>query len=114
LALGRDQFCLDYLSQPGAFARLYPKLLEGYLLDALEQIDRGPATRKQLRAFTGAVAGAPQRRSASAGLGEDLRLAGSGIVASGLAVEEELLQLSAFNSEESDARTRVVRPSRRG
>jgi hypothetical protein len=28
-------FCLDYVSRPDAFARLYPKLLEGYLLDAL-------------------------------------------------------------------------------
>src|SRR5919197_1181698 len=31
LALG-DRLCLDYVSRPDAFARLYPKLLEGYLL----------------------------------------------------------------------------------
>ena len=36
LALGDDQLCLDYLSRPAAFARLYLKLLDGYLLDALE------------------------------------------------------------------------------
>jgi hypothetical protein len=35
-ALRATGLCLDYLSRPGAFARLYPKLLEGYLLDALE------------------------------------------------------------------------------
>ena len=35
LALG-DKLCLDYVSRPEAFARLYPKLLEGYLLDAGE------------------------------------------------------------------------------
>jgi len=35
LALGDEHLCLDYVSRPAAFARLYPKLLEGYLLDAL-------------------------------------------------------------------------------
>jgi hypothetical protein len=35
-ALGETRLCLEYLSRPAAFARLYPKLLEGYLLDALE------------------------------------------------------------------------------
>jgi len=33
LALGED-LCLDYVSQPEAFSRLYPKLRAGYLLDA--------------------------------------------------------------------------------
>ena len=33
LALG-DKVCLDYVSRPDAFARIYPKLLAGYLLDA--------------------------------------------------------------------------------
>ena len=30
LALGDGQLCLDYVSRPAAFARLYPKLLDGY------------------------------------------------------------------------------------
>ena len=37
LALG-ERICLDYVSRPEAFARLYPKLLEGYLLDALTEL----------------------------------------------------------------------------
>src|SRR5918992_1653873 len=41
-AAGGD-FCLDYVSRPDAFARLYPKLLEGYLLDALEHLDENAA-----------------------------------------------------------------------
>src|SRR4051794_37163982 len=42
LMLG-GRFCLDYVSRPDAFARLYPKLLDGYLLDALERLDGKPA-----------------------------------------------------------------------
>ena len=113
LALGDEQLCLDYLSRPAAFARVYPKLLEGYLLDGLEHLDRKPATNGRLAAFLATAAAAPTRRSASAGLGEDVRLAGNGIVGSGLTCEQELLQLSLFTAENSGPRTRVLRPSGR-
>jgi hypothetical protein len=112
-ALGDEQICLDYLSRPAAFARLYRKLLDGYLLDALERLDRKPASREGLAAFVASAARAPQHRSPSAGLGQDVRLAGAGVVGSGLVLDEELLQLSAFTTDGDAARTRVARPSRR-
>ena len=113
LALGDEQICLDYLSRPSAFARLYPKLLDGYLLDGLEHLGQKPASQYGLSHFVAAIATLPQRRSPSAGLGDDLRLAGEGVVGSGLAVEDEVLQLSAFTSDGGGPRTRVARPSRR-
>ena len=113
LALGDEQLCLDYLSRPAAFARVYPKLLEGYLLDGLEGLDRKPARNERLAAFMSTVELAPQRRSASAGLGEDVRLASDRVVGSGLLLDGELLQLSAFTSNGAGPRTRVMRPSRR-
>jgi hypothetical protein len=112
LALGSDRLCLDYLSRPSAFARLYSKLLDGYLLDAIEY-EGSRATNDRLADFVGKLPTLPQRRSPSAGLGSDLRLAGAGMVGSGLVVDAELLQLSAFTSDDSGARTRVARPSRR-
>src|SRR5712691_7487039 len=45
LALG-DKLCIDYVSRPVAFARLYPKLLEGYLLDAGEYAGGNPAVSR--------------------------------------------------------------------
>ncbi len=39
LGLG-DDLCLDAVSRPDAFALLWPKLRAGYLLDALERLDR--------------------------------------------------------------------------
>jgi len=113
LALGGEHLCLDYLSRPAAFARIYPKLLDGYLLDGLEHLNGKPASQEQLADFVAAIATLPQRRSPSAGLGEDLRLAGAGVVGSGLMVDEEVLQLSAFTTSENRPRTRVARPSRR-
>jgi hypothetical protein len=95
LALGND-LCLDYVSRPDAFARLYPKLRAGYLLDGLERLDGKPARRASLEGFVGSVETATRARRPSAGLGKDVRLAGLGVVGSGLELEGELLQLCAF------------------
>src|SRR5919106_1738766 len=71
LALG-DDLCLDYVSRPDAFERLYPKLLRGYLLDALGRLDGPAAQPKTVAGFVDEVVGAERTRRPSAGLGEDL------------------------------------------
>ena len=50
-----------------------------------------------------------------AGLGEDIRLRGGNIVGSGLTLDGETIQLSAFTSSDGGARAfgRIARPSRR-
>src|SRR5438067_4320206 len=89
LALG-ERLCLDYVSRPDACARLYPKLLEGYLLDAREHAGE---KRADLDAFLERALTAPRRRRSSAGLGDDLRLAADNVVGSGLELDGELIQL---------------------
>jgi hypothetical protein len=111
LALGED-LCLDYVSRPDAFARLYPKLLTGYLLDAIERLDRKPATTERVRAFVEATEAAATARHRSPGLGEDVRLSGDRVLGSGLELDGELVQLCAFTSAGRDGR--IARPSRRG
>jgi len=115
LALG-EAMCLDLVSRPDAFARLYPKLLEGYLLDALERLDGKAAGGERVEGFLERVGSARATRGPSAGLGEDLRLRGESVVGSGLELGDELLQLSAFTSE--GGRTlrpaRIARPAARG
>jgi hypothetical protein len=92
-----EAFCLDYVSRPDAFARLYPKLLNGYLLDALGRSDHEPVGNGELDAFVSAVAKARRTRRPSVALGEDLRLRGGDVVGSGLEVDGELIQLSAYS-----------------
>ena len=106
-SLARDVAALD--------SEIYPKLLEGYLLDAIERLDLEPATDGQLAEFVASTSGAARSRRPSAGLGDDIRLRGSGIIGSGLEYEGELIQLSAFSStgELDRAATRITRPSRR-
>ncbi len=112
-ALG-SRISLDFVSRPEAFARLYPKLLDGYLLDALERLDGEPAQAEALESFLAEAESAPRSRGPSAGLGEDLRLRGKSVVGSGLELEGELLQLCAFSTDGANrVSTRISRPSRR-
>jgi len=114
LALGSDALALDYVSRPQAFQSLYPKLLDGYLLDAIERLEGKAADRRALDSFVKLIETAPRSRRASVGLGDDVRLRTGGVVGSGLEVDGELVQLSAFSSDEpARPATRVARPSKR-
>ena len=113
LALG-DDICMDYVSMPEVFERLYPKLLRGYMLDALERLDKPPAKNDSIATFVHEIASAPRTRRPSAGLGEDLRFEGARSIGSGLELDGELLQLSAFTSaREERTLGQIARPSRR-
>jgi hypothetical protein len=112
LALG-DRLCLDYVSRPDAFALLYPRLLDGYLLDAVEHLDGPPAEPGAPERFLAAAAAGARSRRPSVGLGDDVRLRGEGVVGSGLELDDELLQLCAFSSDAPRPRTRIAPPSRR-
>jgi ARG and Rhodanese-Phosphatase-superfamily-associated Protein domain len=113
LTLG-DDLCLDVVSRPDVFALLWPKLRAGYLLDALERLD-GPASSERASSFVDEVSAAHATRGPSAGLGEDVRLRGTGVIGSGLALDGETIQLSAFTSDDGGERAfgRIARPSRR-
>ena len=114
LALGED-LCLDAVSRPDAFALLWPKLRAGYLLDALERLDGRATSVERISAFVAEVEGAHATRGPSAGLGQDVRLRGARLVGSGLELDGETIQLSAFTSGDGGARAfgRIARPSRR-
>jgi hypothetical protein len=114
LALG-DDLCLDAVSRPDAFALLWPKLRAGYLLDALERLDGRATSVERISAFVSSVGEAGWTRGPSAGLGEDVRLRGAGLIGSGLELGGETIQLSAFTSENGGAQAfgRIARPSRR-
>ncbi len=97
LAIGPERLCLDCVSRPTAFAWLYPKLLEGAMLDAIEHVGAKPSTTERLERFLVEIEAADRARGASVGLGEDVRVATETIIGSGLEVDGELVQLSGFS-----------------
>lgn len=112
LAFSADALCLDWVSRPSAFAQLYPKLLDGYLLDALERPDGDSAQSERIVRFASALSGAAAVRRSSAGRGSDVRLRGADCRGSGLELDGELLQLSAFTADDL-RHARIARPSQR-
>ena len=114
LGLGLDT-CLDLVSRPDVFARLWPKLRAGYLLDTLERLDGAPTPYGELEGLVGSVGRADWNPQPSAGLGEDVRIRGERVIGSGLELDAELIQLSAFHSRDGGRRAfgRIARPSRR-
>jgi hypothetical protein len=114
LGLG-SELCLDLVSRPDAFVLLWPKLRAGYLLDALEQLDGAATPTSKIHVFADCIDKALATRQLSAGIGEDVRLRGERVIGSGLELEGEVIQLSAFRSEDGGRRAfgRIARPSRR-
>jgi len=110
-----ESLCLDLVSRPDAFARLWPKLRAGYLLDALERLDGKATAEDEVAALVSEVDRSVQARQPSDGLGDDVRLRGVGVVGSGLELDGELVQLSAFRSGDGGRRAfgRIARPSAR-
>jgi ARG and Rhodanese-Phosphatase-superfamily-associated Protein domain len=114
LGLG-ENLCLDAVSRPDAFALLWPKIRAGYMLDALEPLNGHATSVDRISEFVDSVAAAGATRGPSAGLGEDVRLRGTGVIGSGLDLDGETIQLSAFTSDDGGARAfgRIAQPSRR-
>jgi hypothetical protein len=83
------------------------------LLDALERLDHEPTRPEQIERFLAAISASLHTRGPSAGLGDDLRLRGEGVIGSGLQLDGELIQLSAFTGDGGPRLGRIARPSRR-
>ena len=114
LAVG-EELCVDAVSRSAALTALWPKLRAGYLLDALDRLDRPAVGGAAVTAFVSAAPKATATRRPSPGRGDDVRLSGDGVLGSGLELDGELLQLSAFTAGGADIRAvgRIARPSRR-
>jgi ARG and Rhodanese-Phosphatase-superfamily-associated Protein domain len=95
VALGGVPFCLDYVGRPDVFARLYPKLLAGYALDAIERPDESVPSR--VDQFLRGVEAATREPQQPVGVGEARRFASPSVVGSELAVAGELVAVSAFS-----------------
>ena len=95
VGIGGRLVCLDYVSRSDVFAGLYPKLLRGYALDAIESpVDR-PLSKTAIGRFLGELELAERTRRPAAGIGEEGVLAGYAL-GSELVADGEVVALTAF------------------
>ena len=99
-ALGGRAVGLEVLFSPDTFAKLLPKLIRSYALDAIEiPGDHSPLPPSDSAvSFLRQVAGADLQEFPAVGLGKTLRLRTNGTVGVGLWAEEALIHLAAFRN----------------
>ena len=91
---------IELLATEAAFRAIYRKLLKSYAFDALEASDvTAPKvpTKADVEAFIARVLGSTMSSAPSAGLGDDVRLAGEGCTGHALVHDEAVLHLAAFD-----------------
>lgn len=98
---------LDLFDRPETLARLLPKLVRSYALDALD-VDRQEQEAPEegdVHAFVAALGAAKAARFDAVGEGEELRLDGAGTVGAALVVDGRVVHLGAFRQAEADRNT---------
>jgi hypothetical protein len=96
-AIGGEIRGLELFDFPVTFARLFPKLLKSYALDALEwEEDSSPPSEAIAQGFLHEVALAEGSRHRARGEGEDIRLHNAGLAGGALEARGRLVHLYAF------------------
>lgn len=89
----------DLFDHAETLRALWPKLLRGYALDAIERDTPGEkAALTDTKEFITAVQGANDEVYESVGLGKDVRLSGERVTGSGLLWDDKLVHASLFNA----------------
>lgn len=105
MAIGGRVVGVDVLDQPRTFAMLFPKILRGYGLDAIESRRTAGGepvvTTAHASDFLSRVAdaSASAERFPSVGLGETLRLRSNGVTGAALIANGRIVHMSAFTQE---------------
>ena len=112
LGYGGTVVCMDAVSRAEAYEGLHAPLLSGYVMDALSHLDGAGITDDQATAFVGDLAAATVTARPSAGLGTDVRLLGVSTVGSGLVLDDEVLQITAYRNHTDGMQPQVARAAR--
>lgn len=89
---------VEYISNKAAFDKLYPKLIRGYAMDAMLDVQEVKANgfENLAQEFIISIGNSQEEIFKSVGLGDDHRLTADDFVGSALAVEDEIVHLSAL------------------
>jgi hypothetical protein len=105
---------LDLFDHPSTLRKLLPKLIRSYALDALESPENPAKTadRSAAQELLLSISRAKAETFPSLGVGEDIRLTGTGLAGGALTADGRIVHLSAFRltSELHSEATQTSRP----
>jgi hypothetical protein len=111
-AVAGNLISLDLFDKPASLASYWDGLLAGYALEAMRQ-PCIPTTLASAKAFATTVMKASAQRSPATGLGQELRLAGPGVIGLGVEWEGARVHLAAFTHEREPTRVLPIQRRRR-
>jgi ARG/rhodanese/phosphatase superfamily protein len=93
----------DFFDKPETLAKLWPKLVKSYAMDALEQPMENPPVLEpeRITEWLKAATSARQEWFDSPGVGKDVRIEGEKLTGATLIVEEHPVHLELFREEEA-------------
>jgi hypothetical protein len=90
---------MDLFDKPSTFEKLWPKLMRGYAIDALEDSnDARQLAVKEVEAWLKSAWSSKTERFESPGIGVDIRFDGEDVVGSSLVLEEEPVHTELFQN----------------
>ena len=105
-AIGDRIVGFDLFDDTATCRKLLPKLVRSYAVDAIDLRNASGSSQRNgpgrtpithlVPGFLAAIGAAPQRRVSAVGLGDDVRLSGSGLVGAALVVDDRVVHLSGF------------------
>ncbi len=109
-AVGRHAMCADVFDRPETLAGLWDRLIPSYAVEAMTRPkDAGAVTSADGEAFLRGVLSAAVTEHPAIGRGTDLRITSTGLVGAALAVEDTILHLALFRTDERTREPQGVR-----
>jgi hypothetical protein len=98
--IGERIICSDIFCNENLFAKLYPKLLRSYVVDAIDPCaPKGMIEKEDVKVFIQGLFDARYRGERNPGLGELVSIEGEGISGKALLYRDAILHLSLFEEE---------------
>jgi hypothetical protein len=99
-AIGKHVEGLELFDCADTLTDMLPKLVRSYAIDALEGGKSNPkgAKRKRAQEFLQLVIEAPVETFPAVGLGTEIRMSASGVIAGGLVADDRVVHLAAFSA----------------
>ncbi len=93
----------DLFDQPATLAKLWPKLVRAYAVDARAEEEAAPVTRGAVRDWLRTALGVKEETFKSPGLGDDVRMEGTTLVGAGLVLNDHPVHVEVFANAEGAA-----------
>jgi hypothetical protein len=88
----------DLFDQPATLAKLWPKLVRAYAIDAFVSQKDARVSREQVHSWLQAAVQAKEEVFKSPGLGDDVRMEGPTLMGAGLLIEDQPVHVEVFAS----------------